>query len=45
MMAVETGFWVNYEWENGESTSTSTSRKSYKPVKEYMKGQERFNLA
>jgi len=41
-MAVETGFWTNYEWENGEYKYQHIP-KSYKPVKEYMKGQERFN--
>ena len=41
-LAVETGFWTNYEWENGEYTYQHIP-KTYKPVKEYMKGQERFN--
>ena len=40
--AVETGMWTNYEWENGEYTYQHIP-KAYKPVKEYMKNQERFN--
>jgi pyruvate ferredoxin oxidoreductase beta subunit/oxalate oxidoreductase subunit beta len=41
-LAIQTGMWVNYEWENGEYTYQHTP-KEYKPVKEYMKHQYRFN--
>ena len=40
-LAIETGMWVNYEWENGEFKYDHIP-KEYKPVKEYMKGQARF---
>jgi pyruvate ferredoxin oxidoreductase beta subunit len=33
--------WTNYEWENGEYTYQHVP-KTYKPVKEYLKTQERF---
>jgi pyruvate ferredoxin oxidoreductase beta subunit/oxalate oxidoreductase subunit beta len=41
-LAIQTGMWVNYEWENGEYTYQHTP-KEYKPVKDYMKHQYRFN--
>jgi pyruvate ferredoxin oxidoreductase beta subunit/oxalate oxidoreductase subunit beta len=41
-LAIETGMWVNYEWEEGEYTYQHTP-KEYTPVKEYMKTQERFS--
>jgi pyruvate/2-oxoacid:ferredoxin oxidoreductase beta subunit len=34
--------WTNYEWENGEYTYQHIP-KTYKPVKECLKGQERFS--
>jgi pyruvate/2-oxoacid:ferredoxin oxidoreductase beta subunit len=40
--AVECGMWTNYEWENGEYTYQHIP-KTYKPVKEFVKGQERFS--
>lgn len=40
-LAIQTGMWTNYEWENGEYTYQHIP-KTYKPVKEYLKGQERF---
>ena len=40
--AVECGMWVNYEWERGEYKYQHIP-KTYKPVKEFMKGQERYN--
>ncbi len=40
-MAIETGMWTNYEWEDGEYTYQHIP-KEYKPVKEYMKTQQRF---
>lgn len=40
-MAVETGMWVLYEWENGEYKYQHKPRE-YKPVKEYMKAMGRF---
>jgi pyruvate ferredoxin oxidoreductase beta subunit/oxalate oxidoreductase subunit beta len=39
--AVETGMWTNYEWENANTLSAIP--KTYKPVKEYLKNQERFS--
>jgi pyruvate ferredoxin oxidoreductase beta subunit/oxalate oxidoreductase subunit beta len=41
-LAIETGMWTNYEWENGEYKYQHIP-KTYKPVKEYMKTQERFS--
>ena len=40
-MAVETGMWSLYEWENGKY-KYSHLPKTYKPVGEYMKYQGRF---
>ena len=40
-LAVETGMWSLYEWENGEYKYTNVP-KIYKPVGEYMKHQGRF---
>jgi pyruvate ferredoxin oxidoreductase beta subunit/oxalate oxidoreductase subunit beta len=40
-LAVETGMWSLYEWENGEYKYTHIPKK-YKPVGEYMKFQQRF---
>jgi pyruvate ferredoxin oxidoreductase beta subunit/oxalate oxidoreductase subunit beta len=34
--------WTNYEWEHGEFTYQHIP-KTYKPVKEYLKNQERFS--
>ncbi len=35
-LAVETGMWTLYEWENGQYKYTHIPKK-YKPVSEYMK--------
>jgi pyruvate ferredoxin oxidoreductase beta subunit/oxalate oxidoreductase subunit beta len=40
-LAIQTGMWVNYEWEKGEYTYQHTP-KEYKAVGEYMKHQDRF---
>jgi len=40
-LAVETGMWTLYEWENGLYKYTHIPKK-YKPVGEYMKFQGRF---
>ncbi len=40
-MAIETGMWNMYEWENGVSRYQFKPKK-YKPVKEYLKLQRRF---
>jgi pyruvate ferredoxin oxidoreductase beta subunit/oxalate oxidoreductase subunit beta len=40
-LAVETGMWSMYEWENGTYKYTNVPKK-YKPVNEYMKHQGRF---
>jgi pyruvate ferredoxin oxidoreductase beta subunit/oxalate oxidoreductase subunit beta len=40
-LAIETGMWNMYEWENGEYRYQFKPKK-YKPVKEYMKLQGRF---
>jgi pyruvate ferredoxin oxidoreductase beta subunit/oxalate oxidoreductase subunit beta len=40
-LAIETGMWNMYEWENGEFKYQFRPKK-YKPVKEYMKLQGRF---
>lgn len=40
-LAVATGMWTLYEWENGEYKYTHIPKK-YKPVGEYMKFQQRF---
>jgi len=40
-LAIQTGMWVNYEWENGEYKYQHTP-KEYKGVGEYMKHQDRF---
>lgn len=40
-LAIQTGMWVNYEWEKGEYKYQHTP-KEYKPVGEYMKHQTRF---
>ena len=40
-LAVETGMWTLYEWENGEYKYSHFPKK-YKPVSEYMKYQGRF---
>jgi len=40
-LAVETGMWTLYEWENGEYKLSHVPKK-YKPVGEYMKHQGRF---
>jgi pyruvate ferredoxin oxidoreductase beta subunit/oxalate oxidoreductase subunit beta len=41
-LAVETGMWTLYEWENGQYKYTRIPKK-YKPVGEYMKFQGRFS--
>jgi pyruvate ferredoxin oxidoreductase beta subunit/oxalate oxidoreductase subunit beta len=41
-LAVETGMWTLYEWENGVYKYTHIP-KEYKPVSEYMKFQGRFS--
>lgn len=40
-LAVETGMWSMYEWENGVYKYTNVPKK-YKPVNEYMQHQGRF---
>ncbi len=40
-LAIETGMWNLYEWENGEY-KYQHKPKQYKPVREYMKLQKRF---
>src|SRR5512147_1465147 len=40
-LAIETGMWNMYEWENGEYRYQFKPKK-YKPVKEYLKLQRRF---
>ena len=40
-LAVETGMWSMYEWENGTYKYTNVPKK-YKPVNEYMQHQGRF---
>lgn len=40
-LAVETGMWTLYEWENGNYKYTHIPKK-YKPVGKYMKFQRRF---
>jgi pyruvate ferredoxin oxidoreductase beta subunit/oxalate oxidoreductase subunit beta len=40
-LAVETGLWTLYEWENGVYKYSHLPKK-YKPVSEYMKYQGRF---
>ena len=40
-LAVETGMWSMYEWEDGVYKYTNVPKK-YKPVSEYMKHQGRF---
>jgi pyruvate ferredoxin oxidoreductase beta subunit/oxalate oxidoreductase subunit beta len=40
-LAVETGMWTLYEWENGVYKYSHIPKK-YKPVSEYMKFQGRF---
>ncbi len=40
-MAIETGMWNMYEWENGVYRYQFRPKK-YKPVKEYLKMQQRF---
>jgi pyruvate ferredoxin oxidoreductase beta subunit/oxalate oxidoreductase subunit beta len=40
-LAVETGMWTLYEWENGEYKLSHVPKK-YQPVGEYMKHQGRF---
>ncbi|MBU2260661.1 MAG: pyruvate ferredoxin oxidoreductase [Proteobacteria bacterium] len=40
-LAVETGMWRQYEWENGTYKYTNVP-KQYKPVNEYMQHQGRF---
>jgi pyruvate ferredoxin oxidoreductase beta subunit/oxalate oxidoreductase subunit beta len=40
-MAIQTGMWVLYEWENGEY-KYQHKPKEYQPVREYMKLQGRF---
>ena len=40
-LAVETGMWSMYEWENGVYKNSHVP-KTYKPVGEYMKYQGRF---
>ncbi len=40
-MAIETGMWNMYEWENGEYRYQFRPKK-YKPVREYLKLQQRF---
>ena len=40
-LAVETGMWTLYEWENGVYKYQNLPKK-YKPVSEYMKYQGRF---
>ncbi len=41
-LAIETGMWSLYEWENGEY-AYQRKPKEYKPVGEYVKGQARFS--
>jgi len=41
-LAVETGMWILYEWEDGEYTYQRTPEE-YLPVGDYMSGQTRFN--
>ena len=41
-LAVETGMWSMYEWENGVYKNSHVP-KTYKPVSEYMKYQGRFS--
>ena len=41
-LAVETGMWTLYEWENG-AYKYSHIPKKYKPVREYMRLQGRFS--
>ena len=41
-LAVETGLWILYEWENGNRTITKLPREK-KPVSEYLKLQGRFS--
>jgi pyruvate/2-oxoacid:ferredoxin oxidoreductase beta subunit len=41
-LAVETGMWSNFEWENGVYKYTNVPKK-YKPINEYMKNQGRFH--
>ena len=40
-LAIETGMWRMYEWENGEYRYQFKPKK-YKPVREYLKLQGRF---
>lgn len=40
-MAIETGMWNMYEWENGEYRYQFRPKK-YKPVRDYLKLQQRF---
>ncbi|HEY5896079.1 MAG TPA: thiamine pyrophosphate-dependent enzyme [Burkholderiales bacterium] len=40
-LAIETGMWNMYEWENGEYRYQFRPKK-YKPVREYVKMQQRF---
>ena len=40
-LAIETGMWNMYEWENGEYRYQFKPKK-YKPVREYVKLQGRF---
>jgi pyruvate/2-oxoacid:ferredoxin oxidoreductase beta subunit len=40
-LAIETGMWNMYEWENGEYRYQFRPKK-YKPVREYLKMQQRF---
>jgi pyruvate/2-oxoacid:ferredoxin oxidoreductase beta subunit len=40
-LAIETGMWNMYEWENGEYRYQFRPKK-YKPVREYLKLQQRF---
>ena len=41
-LAVETGMWSNFEWDNGVYKYTNVPKK-YKPINEYMKNQGRFH--
>jgi len=41
-LAVETGMWSLFEWENGVYKYTNVP-KTYKPISEYMKNQGRFS--
>jgi pyruvate ferredoxin oxidoreductase beta subunit/oxalate oxidoreductase subunit beta len=41
-LAVQTGLWTQYEWENGEYKFSHIPKK-YKPVDEYLKHQGRFS--